>query len=79
MQICKHPLRPNPILWYKPFSHSFLIVKQSLSNVAILTQEHDISGVDLIFLQIKVAHLGFALSFLTFQQCQNKLFHNARI
>lgn len=35
MQICKHPLDSNPILWCNLFSHRCLRVHQSLSNVAI--------------------------------------------
>ena len=38
-----HPLHSNPILWHNLFPHSALIVQQSLSNLAILTQEHDTS------------------------------------
>lgn len=44
MQICAHPLHSNPILWYNLFSLSPLVVQQSLLNLAILTQEHDISS-----------------------------------
>lgn len=54
MQICTRRLHSNPILSYNLFSHSSAIVQQSSSNLVILTQEHDISGVYLEYQQMKV-------------------------
>lgn len=70
MQICTHPLDS---MWFNLFSRRYLIVQQSLSKLAILTQEHDVSSVYLRFQQIKAVHLCFTL-FL-----EKKSFHNARI